>query len=127
MACKIMRIIFIFLLFTSSALADKSLKISCLNMLTAIGEKHDLENFRLDVIHFEFLDKKNNSFKKIQTKDLIIGDNYFTAKLNDYEMTFQNMIFKDDQKERMMMSKYDIKNHKYTDHYFCDYSLADIK
>ena len=25
------------------------------------------------------------------------------------EMTFQNMLFKDDQKERMVMSKYDFK------------------
>ena len=121
-----MRLLIAFLLMCSNSFADQGLKISCLNILTSIGEKHEHENFTLDVIHFEFLDKKNNSFKKIQTKDLIIGDNYFTAKLNDYEMTFQNMIFKDDQKERMMMSKYDIKNHKYTDHYFCDYSLADI-
>ena len=122
-----MRFMFIFLLLTSTAFADQGLKISCLNMLTAIGEKHEPENYSLDSSEFKFFDKKNNVLKKIKTEDLEIGNNYFTAKLANYQLTFENMLFKDEEKERMVLSKYDYKNQKYSDLYFCDYSFADIK
>ena len=66
------------------------------------------------------------SLRKIKTKDLEIGDDYFTARLTNYHLTFQNMLFKDDDKERMVMSKYDYINDKFLDHYFCDYSVENI-
>ena len=53
-----MRLIFIFLLLTSTAFADQGLKISCLNMLTAIGEKYEHENYSLDSVEFQYFDKK---------------------------------------------------------------------
>ena len=95
-------------------------------MLTAIGGKYVHENFSLDSMHFEYFDEEIKDYKKIKTKDLIIGDNYFTARFRNYEMTFQNMLFKDEQKERMVMSKYDFKNDKFLDHYACDYTVANI-
>ena len=94
-----MRLIFIFLLLTSTAFADQGLKISCLNMLTAIGEKYEHENYSLDSVEFQYFDKKMNVLRKIKTKDLEIGDDYFTARLTNYDLTFQNMLFKDDDKE----------------------------
>ena len=121
-----MRILFIFFSFTSITFADQGLKISCLNMLTAIGEKYEHENYSLDSVEFQYFDKKMNVLRKIKTKDLEIGDDYFTARLTNYHLTFQNMLFKDDNKERMVMSKYDYINDKFLDHYFCDYSVENI-
>ena len=122
-----MRVLIAFLLMCSTSFADQGLRISCLNMLTAIGEKHEPENYILDSVEFKYFDKTNNVLKKIKTKDLEIGNNYFTAKLANYQLTFENMLFKDEEKERMVLSKYDYKNQKYLDLYFCDYSLTDIK
>lgn len=121
-----MRLLIILLIMSSTAHADQGLKISCLNMLTAIGGKYEHENFSLDSMHFEYFDQEIKDYKKIKTKDLIIGDDYFTARFRNYEMTFQNMLFKDEQKERMVMSKYDFKNDKFLDHYACDYTVANI-
>ena len=122
-----MRLLIAFLLMCSNSFADQVLNISCLNMLTAIGEKHEPENYILNSVEFKYFDKNNNVLKKIKTKDLEIGNNYFTAKLANYQLTFENMLFKDEEKERMVLSKYDYKNQKYSDLYFCDYSLADTK
>jgi len=122
-----MRLLIILLIMSSTAHADQGLKISCLNMLTAIGGKYVHENFSLDSMHFEYFDEEIKDYKKINTKDLIIGDDYFTARFKNYEMTFQNMLFKNDQKERMVMSKYDYKNDKFLDHYACDYTVTNIK
>ena len=122
-----MRLLIAFLLMCSNSFADQGLRISCLNMLTAIGEKHEPENYILDSVEFKYFDNTNNVLKKIKTQDLEIGNNYFTAKLANYQLTFENMLFKDEEKERMVLSKYDYKNQKYADLYFCDYSFADIK
>ena len=122
-----MRFLLFFIVISTKVYADQGLNISCLNMLNIIGQKHEPLNFSLDVIHFKYFDKVNNSYKKIKTNDLIIGDDYFTAKFQKYELTFQNMLFKDDKKERMVMSKYDFKNNKFLDHYICDYNITDIK
>ena len=44
----------------------------------------------------------------------------------EIENNFENMFFKDENKKRMILSKFDYKNQKYTDMYFCDYSVVDI-
>ena len=95
-------------------------------MLTAIGEKYEPENYILDPLEFQYFDKKNQVLKKIKTKDLEIGNNYFIARFENYHLTFENMLFKDEDKERMVLSKYDYKNQSYSDLYFCDYSVAYI-
>lgn len=124
---KFMRYVLIFICITTQVYANQGLKISCLNMLAAVGEKHENENFSVDAINFEYFDKNTNKYKQIKTKDLLIGDNYFTARLNKYEITFQNMLFKDYKKEIMLMSKYDYKKNSFLGHYFCDYTVTNIK
>ena len=49
-----MRFIIIFLILTSTCRADQGLIISCLNMLTVLGQKYKKEYFSLDAIHFKY-------------------------------------------------------------------------
>ena len=121
-----MRFIIIFLILTSTCRADQGLIISCLNMLTVLGQEYKKEYFSLDAIHFKYYESDSNNLKIINTKDLIIGDDYFKVRLKDYELGFHNVLFKDDKKERMVMSKYDYKNEKFLDHYLCDYKVSEI-
>ena len=122
-----MRYLIIFLLISTTAYADQGLKISCLNMLSKIGGKFQPEKFSLDIIHFEYFDKELNKYKKIKTEDLVFGNDYFTARLNDHEITFQHILFNGEQKKRMVMTKYDYKDYKFLDHYACDYKISNIE
>ena len=122
-----MRSLLIFFLLSSISYADQGLKISCLNMLNSLGAKYDVENFTLDTIHFQFLERETKNFIKIKTKELNIGEDFFTVRLDNYEITFQKILFNGEKKKRLVMSKYDYKENKFLDHYTCDYNLANIQ
>ena len=110
----------ILILFPTISKADQGLNISCLNMKSMYGKKYEPLKFTLEAVGFQYFDKERNDFIMIKSKDLDMGEDYFTARLADYELGFQMIVFKGDTKPTMTMSKYDYKNNKFLDHYECE-------
>ena len=113
-------IIFILILFPNVSLADQGLEISCLNLKSAFyGRKYKPLKFKLEATVFHYFDEKQNKFQQIKSSELDTGEDYFTARFEDYELGFQLILFEGEEKPRMTMSKYDFKNNKFLEHYAC--------
>ena len=113
-------IILILFLLPNVSFADQGLEISCLNLKSALyGRKYKPLNFKLEATAFHYFDDEKGKFQTINSNQLDTGEDYFTAKFEDYELGFQVILFKDEEKPRMVMSKYDFKNNKFLEHYAC--------
>ena len=120
-------IILILFLLPNVSFADQGLEISCLNLKSALyGRKYKTLNFKLEATAFYYFDDEKGIFQTIKSNQLDTGENYFTAKFEDYELGFQVILFKDEEKPRMVMSKYDFKNNKFLEHYACTVVQAQI-
>ena len=120
-------IILILFLLPNVSFADQGLEISCLNLKSALyGRKYKPLNFKLEATAFHYFDDEKGKFQTINSNQLDTGENYFTAKFEDYELGFQVILFKDEEKPRMVMSKYDFKNNKFLEHYACTVVHAQI-
>ena len=115
------KLIFLILfLLPNVSFADQGLEISCLNLKSALyGRKYKPLNFKLEATAFHYFDDEKGKFQTINSNQLDTGEDYFTAKFEDYELGFQVILFKDEEKPRMVMSKYDFKNNKFLEHYAC--------
>ena len=113
-------IILILLIYPNFSVADQGLKISCLNMKTGLfGRKYKPLEFKLEATAFHYFDDQKGQFQTIKSNELDTGEDYFTARFEDYELGFQIILFEGEEKPRMVMSKYDYKNEKFLDHYTC--------
>ena len=120
-------IILILFLLPNVSFADQGLEISCLNLKSALyGRKYKPLNFKLEATAFHYFDDEKGKFQTIKSNQLDTGEDYFTAKFEDYELGFQVILFKDEEKPRMVMSKYDFKNNKFLEHYACTVVHAQI-
>ena len=120
-------IILILFLLPNVSFADQGLEISCINLKSALyGRKYKPLNFKLEATAFHYFDDEKGKFQTINSNQLDTGENYFTAKFEDYELGFQVILFKDEEKPRMVMSKYDFKNNKFLEHYACTVVHAQI-
>jgi len=117
----------ILILLPTISKADQGLKISCLNMKSMYGKKYEPLKFTLEAVGFQYFDQEKDKFVMIKTKDLYMSEDKFTARLADYELGFQMIVFKGDTKPTMTMSKYDYKNKKFLEHYTCDAKMAYIE
>ena len=113
-------IILILLIWPNFSVADQGLKISCLNLKTALyGRKYKPLEFKLEATAFHYFDDQKGLFQTIKSNELDTGEDYFTARFEDYELGFQVILFKDEEEPRMVMSKYDYHNNKFLEHYAC--------
>ena len=113
-------IILILLVWPNISAADQGLKISCLNLKTALyGRKYKPLEFKLEATAFHYFDDQKGQFQTIKSNELDTGEDYFTARFEDYELGFQVILFKDEEEPRMVMSKYDYHNNKFLEHYAC--------
>jgi len=120
-------IILILFLLPNVSFADQGLEISCINLKSALyGRKYKPLNFKLEATAFHYFDDEKGKFQTIKSNQLDTGEDYFTAKFEDYELGFQVILFKDEEKPRMVMSKYDFKNNKFLEHYACTVVHAQI-
>ena len=120
-------IIIILFLLPNVSFADQGLEISCINLKSALyGRKYKPLNFKLEATAFHYFDDEKGKFQTIKSNQLDTGEDYFTAKFEDYELGFQVILFKDEEKPRMVMSKYDFKNNKFLEHYACTVVHAQI-
>ena len=112
--------ILILLVWTNISAADQGLKISCLNLKTALyGRKYKPLEFKLEATAFHYFDDQKGQFQTIKSNELDTGEDYFTARFEDYELGFQVILFKDEEEPRMVMSKHDYHNNKFLEHYAC--------
>jgi hypothetical protein len=112
--------ILILLVWPNISAADQGLKISCLNLKTALyGRKYKPLEFKLEATAFHYFDDQKGQFQTIKSNELDTGEDYFTARFEDYELGFQVILFKDEEEPRMVMSKYDYHNNKFLEHYAC--------
>ena len=107
--------------------ADQGLKILCLNMKSMYSNKYEPLKFTLEAVGFQYFDKEKDKFVMIKANELDMGKDYFTVRLNDYELGFQMIVFEGDTRPTMTMSKYDYKNKKFLEHYTCDAKMAYIE
>ena len=113
-------IILILLVWPNISAADQGLKISCLNLKTALyGRKYKPLEFKLEATAFHYFDDQKGQFQTIKSNELDTGEDYFTARFEDYELGFQVILFNDEEEPRMVMSKYDYHNNKFLEHYAC--------
>ena len=112
-------IILILLIWPNISAADQGLKITCLNLKSAFGRRYEPLHFKLEATVFHYFDDQKGQFQTIKTNELDTGENYFTAKFDDYELGFQIILFEGEEKPRMVMSKYDYHNNKFLEHYAC--------
>ena len=113
-------IILILLIWPNFSVADQGIEITCVNMKSALfGRKYKSLNFKLETTAFHYFDEKKGQFQTIKSSELDTGEDYFTARFKDYELGFQLILFKGEEKPRMTMSKYDFKNKKFLEHYAC--------
>ena len=113
-------IILILILFPNKSFADQGLEISCLNLKSALfGRKYKPLNFKLEATAFHYFDDQKGQFQTIKSSELDTGEDYFTARFEDYELGFQLILFEGEEKPRITMSKYDFKNNKFLEHYAC--------
>ena len=120
-------IISILFLLPNVSFADQGLEISCLNLKSALyGRKYKPLNFKLEATAFHYFDDEKGKFQTIKSNQLDTGEDYFNVRFEDYELGFQVILFKDEEKPRMVMSKYDFKNNKFLEHYACTVVHAQI-
>ena len=120
-------IILILVLFPNVSLADQGIEITCVNMKSALfGRKYKPLNFKLETTAFHYFDDKKGKFQTIKSNQLDTGEDHFTARFEDYELGFQIISFENEQKPRMVMSKYDYHNNKFLEHYACTAVYAYI-
>ena len=120
-------IILILFLLPNVSFADQGLEISCLNLKSALyGRKYKPLNFKLEATAFHYFDDEKGKFQTIKSNQLDTGEDYFNVRFEDYELGFQVILFKDEEKPRMVMSKYDFKNNKFLEHYACTVVHAHI-
>ena len=120
-------IILILILFPNLSFADQGLEISCLNLKSALfGRKYKPLNFKLDATAFHYFDDQKGQFQIIKSSELDTSEDHFTARLEDYELGFQIILFEGEKKPRMVMSKYDYHNNKFLEHYACTAIYAYI-
>ena len=113
-------IILILLIYPNFSVADQGLKISCLNMKTGLfGRKYKPLEFKLESTAFHYFDDQKGQFQTIKSNELDTGEDYFTARFEDYELGFQIILFEGEEKPRIVMSKYDYHNNKFLEHYAC--------
>ena len=113
-------LILIVLIWPNFSVADQGLKISCLNMKTYLfGRKYKPLEFKLEATAFHYFDEQKGQFQTIKSNELDTGEDYFTARFEDYELGFQIILFEGEEKPRMVMSKYDYHNNKFLEHYAC--------
>ena len=88
-------------------------------MKAAFGKKkYKPLNFKLEATGFHYFDKKTNKYEFMSSDKLEIGENFFAARFEDYELGFQTTKF-EGVDARLTMSKYDYKNDKFLEHYAC--------
>ena len=120
-------IILILLVWPNISAADQGLKISCLNLKTALyGRKYKPLEFKLEATAFHYFDDQKGQFQTIKSNELDTGEDYFTARFKNYELGFQIILFKGEDKPRIVMSKYDYHNNKFLEHYACTAIHAHI-
>ena len=113
-------LILILLIWPNFSVADQGLEITCVNMKSALfGRKYKPLNFKLETTAFHYFDESKDQFQTIKSNELNTGEDYFTARFENYELGFQIILFEGDEKPRITMSKYDYKNDKFLDHYAC--------
>jgi hypothetical protein len=113
-------IILILLIWPNFSVADQGLEITCVNMKSALfGRKYKPLNFKLETTAFHYFDESKDQFQTIKSNELDTGEDYFTARFENYELGFQIILFEGEEKPRITMSKYDYKNDKFLDHYAC--------
>jgi hypothetical protein len=113
-------LILILILFPNFSFADQGLEISCLNLKSVLyGRKYKPLNFKLEATAFHYFDDQKGQFQTIKSNELDTGEDYFTARFQDYELGFQIILFEGEEKPRMVMSKYDYHNNKFLEHYAC--------
>ena len=120
-------LILILLIWPNFSVADQGLKISCLNMKNGLfGRKYKPLEFKLEATAFHYFDDQKGQFQTIKSNELDTGEDYFTARFQDYELGFQIILFEGEEKPRMVMSKYDYHNNKFLEHYACTAVYAYI-
>jgi len=120
-------LILILILFPNFSFADQGLEISCLNLKSVLyGRKYKPLNFKLEATAFHYFDDQKGQFQTIKSNELDTGEDYFTARFQDYELGFQIILFEGEEKPRMVMSKYDYHNNKFLEHYACTAIYAYI-
>ena len=113
-------LILILLIWPNFSVADQGLKISCLNMKNGLfGRKYKPLEFKLEATAFHYFDEQKGQFQTIKSNELDTGEDYFTARFEDYELGFQIILLEGEEKPRMVMSKYDYHNNKFLEHYAC--------
>ena len=113
-------LILILILFPNISFADQGLNITCLNMKTGLfGRKYEPLEFELEATAFHYFDNEIGKFQTIKSNELDTGEDYFTARFEDYELGFQIILFEGEEKPRIVMSKYDYHNNKFLEHYAC--------
>ena len=113
-------LILILILLPNFSFADQGLEISCLNLKSVLyGRKYKPLNFKLEATAFHYFDDQKGQFQTIKSNELDTGEDYFTARFQDYELGFQIILFEGEEKPRMVMSKYDYHNNKLLEHYAC--------
>ena len=113
-------LILILILFPNISFADQGLNITCLNMKTGLfGRKYEPLEFKLEATAFHYFDNEKGHFQTIKSNELDIGEDFFTARFEDYELGFQIILFDNEEKKKLVMSKYDYKNNKFLEHYAC--------
>ena len=121
-----MRNILLFILFPTILYADQGVNISCVNMASMLEKNPKIQKFKFDVMTFHYFDENNNKFVEVPNKNMIIKENFFAARFAGYELGFQVNVFEDKKKPVMSMSKYDYKNDKFLEHYYCDVQVDKI-
>ena len=120
-------LILILLIWPNFSVADQGLKISCLNMKNGLfGRKYKPLEFKLEATAFHYFDDQKGQFQTIKSNELDTGEDYFTARFQDYELGFQIILFEGEEKPRIVMSKYDYHNNKFLEHYACTAIYAYI-
>ena len=121
-----MRFIIIFFMVPTILYADQGLNISCVNMKNLLDKNPRILKFKFDVVTFQYFDQNKNSYVEVPNDKMIIKEDFFAARFPKYELGFQINVFEDKKKPVMSMSKYDYKNDKFLEHYFCDVQVANI-
>ena len=120
-------IILILILFPNISSADQGIEITCVNMKSQLfGRKYKPLNFKLEATEFHYFDDKKSKFQTIKSSELDIGEDFFTARFEDYELGFQIILFDNEEKKKLVMSKYDYKNNKCLENYVCATILKPI-
>ena len=120
-------LVLILILLPTISNADQGLKISCLNMKSILGKKYEPLKFTLEAVGLQYFDEVEDKFVMIEASKLDMGEDHFTARLADYELGFQMILFAGEIKPTMTMSKYDFKNKKFLEHYKCDAEMDYIE